>query len=82
MKSRSFAGFLALVLTACGAGEDWHGIGYRDGYAVGYNTACQIRATPIHGEFDRGEYARGYSEGMTAGVADCNASKAISDESE
>ena len=52
-----------------------YGIGYRDGYAVGYNTACEIRATMIHGTWEEPEYSRGYSDGQTAGILVCNSDR-------
>lgn len=51
MKGRiEIAAVMVLALAACGdgLGEDE---GYKDGYAVGYNTACEIRATMVHGAF-------------------------------
>jgi hypothetical protein len=56
--------------------EERYDVGYDDGYAVGYNTACQIRATLIEGDFDNADYARGYSQGTTDGVMACNADRA------
>lgn len=64
-----------MLLVGCQGSGDQHGIGYRDGYAVGYNTACEIRATAVNGTWDDKEYSRGYAEGMPDGVADCNADR-------
>jgi len=49
--------------------------GYGDGYAVGYNTECKIRATMISGKFDYPEYANGFADGEADGIADCRAGK-------
>ena len=34
-------------------------VGYDDGYALGYNTECKIRATLIEGDFGSKHYSRG-----------------------
>ena len=62
-------------LAGCSNADESFDVGYDDGYAVGYNTACQIRATLIEGDFDNGDYARGYSQGQTDGVIACNNDK-------
>ena len=49
--------------------------GYSDGYAVGYNTECKIRATLIEGDFDNADYSRGYYAGLTDGAAACRMDK-------
>ena len=49
--------------------------GYSDGYAVGYNTECKIRATLIEGDFDNADYSRGYYAGLAAGAAACRRDK-------
>jgi hypothetical protein len=65
--------FLALALTACGENNDTaYQRGLSDGYAVGYNTACKIRATSIAGDWDNAHYSRGYADGNAAGIAACN----------
>ncbi len=46
--------------------KERYDVGYSDGYAVGYNTTCQIRATLVYGDFDNADYARGYADGQTA----------------
>ena len=63
------------VLQACSgapSAEERADVGYDDGYAVGYNTACQIRSTLIDGDFGNEHYARAYSKGMEGGIQDCN----------
>lgn len=64
------------LLAGCDDPEARYDVGYDDGSAVGYNTACQIRATLVEGAFDNADYARGYAEGMTAGTMACNADRA------
>ena len=65
------------MLAGCGGtdGDDRYGVGYRDGYAVGFNTTCEIRATLVEGAWDDEDYSRGYAEGQVAGTIDCNASR-------
>jgi len=45
--------------------------GYSDGYAVGYNTECKIRATLIEGDFDNKHYSNGYNAGLYDGSLAC-----------
>ena len=64
------------ILSACGESADArYDTGYSDGYAVGYNTTCQIRATLIEGDWGDKNYSRGYADGVTAGTAACNADR-------
>ena len=64
---------VGLLLAGCGkSDEEMHDVGYSDGYAVGYNTACEIRATMINGDFDNEAYSRGYNQGNSAGKVACN----------
>lgn len=67
---------VAFVLTAC---DKKSKLGYdegrSDGYAVGYNTTCQIRTTLIAGEWDNEEYSRGYRDGYAVGALDCTNSR-------
>lgn len=65
----------SVALLACGDPVDQEDAGYGDGYAVGYNTACEIRATLVAGTFDNADYSRGYARGQTDGVIACNADK-------
>jgi len=68
---------LALAFVAgCDSAEDKKDTGYSDGYAVGYNTACEIRATLIEGDFNNDKYAAAYANGQTDGITACNADKA------
>ena len=46
-------------------------VGYSDGYAVGYNTECKIRATLIEGDFENADYSRGYYLGLSDGATAC-----------
>ena len=64
-----------LAVTGCESSDEAYGRGFTDGYAVGFNTACAIRATTIHGDWDNADYARGYSDGQTSGIVDCNAQR-------
>lgn len=76
---------LALLLLACFyvAGRwqeskaDDYSAGFGDGYAVGYNTACEIRATFIRGDWSNDQYAKGYAQGQEAGIVACNAAREI-----
>lgn len=61
---------LPLLLTACSS-EDKYDVGYDDGYAAGYNTTCQIRATMIEGDWDSESYSNGYQRGYQAGSLAC-----------
>jgi len=65
---------IAVLLGSAGCGESSDASyqrGYSDGYAVGYNTACKIRATLIAGDWDNKHYSRGYSAGSTSGIVAC-----------
>lgn len=64
----------AIVLSSCGGfDEEAYDRGYDDGFAVGYNTACEIRATLIDGDWSEEDYSRGYAEGQSDGTISCNA---------
>ena len=67
--------FLAVVLAAAGCEDKAaeYDSGHSDGYAVGYNTACQIRRTLIEENWSSESYSKGYSVGMVAGINACNA---------
>ena len=72
MKNAVFVFLSVIVLTSCGpSAEESYSSGRSDGQAVGYNTACKIRATMIAGRWDDKEYARGYADGVTAGIIQC-----------
>lgn len=78
MRWKSMASALALLaiaLTSCKDADERYDVGYDDGYAVGYNTACEIRATLIEGDFDNNDYARGYAAGQADGIVGCNTDK-------
>lgn len=53
---------MAVALYACDNSnpERSRDIGYSDGYAVGFNTTCEIRKTLIDGDFDNPDYANAY----------------------
>lgn len=59
--------YTAFVLAGCDS-KDWESAGYQDGYATTINTTCNFRTTLIHGEFDKADYAKGYSLGSQAGA--------------
>lgn len=61
---------LPLALLGCYE-EDKSDAGYGDGYAAGYNTTCNIRATLIEGDFGNSTYAEGYRLGYSDGAFDC-----------
>ena len=64
------------LLSACGEdAESRYQAGYGDGYAVGYNTACEIRATLIDGDWNNKHYSKGYLDGNEHGIAACNADR-------
>ena len=62
---------VAVSLASCGNSEDNYQSGYNDGSAVGYNSACNIRRTWIHGDFNNNDYARSYADGVVDGIANC-----------
>ena len=66
--------FVFFALSSCIGGADpdeRFDVGYDDGYAVGYNTECKIRATLIEGDFDNADYSKGYYMGLSDGAAAC-----------
>ena len=67
-----------LLISSCGDSSfttDWTDVGYSDGYAVGYNTTCEIRATLVEGNWDNQDYMEAYNDGYADGAADCRRSK-------
>ena len=65
---------ISLALSSCidrADPDERFDIGYSDGYAVGYNTECKIRATLIEGDFDNADYSRGYYLGLSDGATAC-----------
>ena len=67
---------LSITLSGCDDPEERKDVGYTDGYAVGYNTACEIRATLVDGDFENSDYAAAYASGEADGIMACNADKA------
>lgn len=67
--------FLLVALVACDDSNERYRAGYKDGYAVGYNTACEIRSTLVEGAFSNAGYARGYASGQTDGIIACTADR-------
>lgn len=71
---KAFYSLAFVALTACSLGESYdsaHDRGYSDGYAVGYNTTCEIRATMISGDWETKGYQPGYDSGYQAGTEQC-----------
>jgi len=66
---------LLLILIYCSDPDERLDVGYDDGYAVGFNTTCKIRATLIEGDWDNQHYKRGYHAGYRAGSIACRNSK-------
>jgi len=66
---------VAGLTVSCADPDERYDAGYSDGYAVGYNTTCQIRATMIEGDWGNADYSRGYADGNDAGSAACLRSK-------
>jgi len=62
------------LLSACDS-EDQYDVGYSDGYATGYNTACKKGGTNIWGRWDDADYSRGFRDGEVDGRSDCFAKK-------
>lgn len=60
-----------LALSSCTDSEERESAGRSDGYAVGYNTTCEIRATLVEGDWDDPDYSRGYNEGYAEGARAC-----------
>ena len=66
---------LSLLMAGCSDRAEREDVGFDDGYAVGYNTACEIRATLIEGDFKSDAYAKAYARGIEAGIAACQADR-------
>lgn len=61
-----------LFLCGCGPSADSrYDAGYDDGFAAGYNTTCEIRATMIAGDWDDKNYSKGYGDGYEDGAIEC-----------
>ena len=70
--------FLSFLISGCGDSSfttDWADVGYSDGYAVGYNTTCNIRATLVEGKWDNKKYMEAYNDGYADGAAACRMSR-------
>ena len=70
-----------IILQACSDSGERYDVGYDDGYASGFNTTCQIRATLFEGDYENEDYSRGINEGYAAGSQDCLAQRASEDDS-
>ncbi len=84
MKSRTLAQIYSVVamlsgviaLTGCGPSADSrYDYGFNDGYATGYNTTCEIRATLIKGDWKDERYSTGYRDGYSEGASECKKSR-------
>lgn len=64
-----------LLLSSCVDSDERLDVGYDDGYAVGFNTTCKIRATLVEGDWKNKDYKRGYDSGYRAGAIACRNSK-------
>jgi len=63
---------LTITLVGCGDDIDWCDRGASDGYAVGYNKACNIqRSSLIYGEWENKLYAQCYAQGIEDGKQAC-----------
>lgn len=68
---RSALAACLLLLFSCEKAEERYDVGFDDGVAVGYNTACGGRANLIEGDWSNAEYSRGHNEGLKVGAAEC-----------
>ena len=76
--SSAIAILFSFFISSCGDSSyttDWADVGYSDGYAVGYNTSCNIRATLVEGKWDNKKYMEAYNDGYADGERDCRMSK-------
>ena len=64
-------GSLSLLFVSGCDSKDWSDAGYSDGFAVGYNTTCEIKATLIEGNWDNEEYSEAYEVGYADGAIAC-----------
>lgn len=63
---------LLLAMQGCGeSAEERRDVGYDDGFAVGYNTACKIRATLVEGDWKSKPYSEAYRQGYADGEREC-----------
>lgn len=73
-KSLRLSALVIAFLSLAGCFEDSeerYDVGYSDGYAEGYNTTCEIRATLVEGDWSSEAYSRGYNAGRLAGAEQC-----------
>lgn len=62
---------ITFLLQGCSSSDSDYDEGEGDGYAAGYNTTCNIRATMVKGDWDNKDYSEGYKDGYAAGSFDC-----------
>ena len=63
-------GAAVMGLAGCWPEDDRRGAGYSDGYADGYNHACNISGPDVEVDWTDTAYSRGFVEGSSEGVAD------------
>ena len=66
--------FILTFLVACDSSDSdsvRYEKGYDDGYAVGYNAACEIRLTVVEGDWEDENYSNAYEDGHYDGQQDC-----------
>ena len=62
---------VSFSIISCADPKELYDAGYGDGFAVGYNTTCEIRTTLVEGHWENKDYARGYRIGNEAGSLAC-----------
>ena len=73
-RTRALGLCVFLSLFGCESADSRYDAGFNDGYAVGYNTTCEIRATLVEGDWDDDNYSAGYRDGYAEGAIDCRRS--------
>ena len=67
-----FVATISFILISCSESSDSaYNRGYDDGYAVGYNSTCNIRSTMVSGDWDNKHYSEGYADGTIDGSRAC-----------
>ena len=60
-----------LAAFGCDSAASRYDYGYGDGFAAGYNTKCEIRATIVKADWDDKHYSNGYRDGYADGALHC-----------
>ena len=71
MKKLLLTLLISFFMQGCSSSDSDYDEGEGDGYAAGYNTTCNIRATMVKGDWDNKDYSEGYRDGYAAGSFDC-----------